>query len=113
MSEGVIPDLVAFIVDALGDARELVGLNSDQEKSCGSMLSLQNVENLGRPLRIGPVVERDDDLMGTEAVTAHTIRFGQRLEVLVRDEAVIRVNRQVACAVRGPVFDAQNLALAL
>src|SRR5438105_10069179 len=37
MREGVVPDLVAFVVDATRDRRELVCLDSDQEESCGSM----------------------------------------------------------------------------
>ena len=83
MGERVIPDLMAFVVDTLRDTGKLVGLDADQEKSCGSVFAFQNVENLWRPLRVGPIVEGDDDLIGTEAVTADSIGFRQRLEVLV------------------------------
>ena len=66
--EGVIADLVAFVVNSLRDAGEFVRLNADHEERCRRMLALQHIEDLRCPLGIGTVVKRDRDFVGTVAI---------------------------------------------
>ena len=112
MSEGVVADGVAFVIDAFGDPRKFVGLNADQKKRGLSVLPLQHVENLRRPLRIGAVVKRQNYFVWTITVTRHAIGFWQVLEILIGNYLCICIDGEVACAVSGTVFDAQDFALA-
>ena len=63
MGKGVVPDLMSLAVDAVGHVGKLVGLNPDQEKSGRSLLAFEHIQNLGRPLRIGAIVESDGDFV--------------------------------------------------
>ena len=76
------------------------------------MLLFEHVENLGRPLRVGPIIKRDRDFVGAVAVARHTVRFGQRLKDFVGDQLGVGIDREVANAGSGLVFNAQDLALA-
>ena len=106
MREGVVADLVAFVVNSLRNAREFVRLNADHEERCRRMLALQHIEDLRRPLGIGTVVKRDRDFVGTVAIAAQTVRLRQRLEYFVGDHLRVRINRQITRAVGRPLFDA-------
>src|SRR5579864_3087974 len=112
MREGVVPNGVTLAVNPFRNARELVGLNADQEKSRGRVLLLQHVENLRSPIRIGPVVKSQRNLSRTITVAPHPVRLRQVLENFVSDEMVVGIDGQIASSMRGLVFDTQNFALA-
>src|SRR5919109_1618976 len=87
MSERMVPDLVAFAIDALGDVTEFIRLDADQEKRCRSVFTLEHVQDFGRPLRIGPIVKSYRDLVAASSVARHTVRRWQRREGFVGDKA--------------------------
>ena len=64
MSEGVIPDLVAFFVDTACDIGVFVGLNTNNEEGRRSVLFLQDIENFWRPLRVRSVIEGQSNCFG-------------------------------------------------
>ncbi len=80
MRKSVVPDFVAFTVDPLRQVRILVRLDPNEEETGGSMFPLQHVKNFRSPLRIGPVVEGDSNLLWRGTVPGEPIRFGQGLE---------------------------------
>ncbi len=98
MSKGVVPDGMAFVVNTFGQAGKLVGLDADQKKCGGCVFALQNIKNLWSPLRVGAVIESKHHLLGTVAITAHAIRLGEGLEILVSNELRVRIDRQIARA---------------
>ncbi len=112
MREGVVADLVPFVVNAARQRGVVVRLNANEEEGCGRVLALQHIENFRGPLRIGTVVEGDRDLFGRGAVTRDAIGFGQVLKDLVSDQPGGGIDRDVAFAVRRARFDAQNFTLA-
>ncbi len=112
MGEGVIADLVAFVVDALGDGAVLFRLNADQEERGLNVLLLQHIEHLGRPLGVGPIVEGNRDFLGRAAVHIDFVRRRHGLEDLVADQLGIGINYDLALAWRGLAIDPQDLALA-
>ncbi len=59
----MIANLVAFIDDSPNEPRVTFGVDSDQKKSCLHVRPLQDIENLRSPLRIGPVIEGERNLM--------------------------------------------------
>src|SRR5581483_6601981 len=87
MAEGVIADLMAFVVDPPSYAAELVGLYADQEKRGRRVLAFENVQYCRGPLRIRPVVKRQGNLIRTRTVTADTVRVGQQSETFIFDES--------------------------
>src|SRR5437762_11732168 len=95
MREGVIPDRVAFPINALGKPRELIRLNPDQKESCGGVLLLEHVQDLWSPLRIRAVIERNRNFVQTVPVTAYAVRFRQVLENFVGDQLAIGIDRQI------------------
>ncbi len=113
MGKRVVADAMTFVINAFCQARELVGLNADEEKCCGSVLMLEHIEDLRRPLRIGAVVKSERDQVATVTVTRHAIRFGQVLKIFVGDHLGVRIDGEVASAGGGTILDAQNLPLAL
>src|ERR1700722_14151575 len=68
MRERVIPDGVAFFINALDQPRKLIGLNANQKKRSRRVLTFQDVQNLRGPIWIGTVVEGQDDFIGGVAV---------------------------------------------
>src|SRR5579864_4315224 len=100
MREGVVPNGVAFPINPFRDARELVGLNADQEKSRGRVLLLEHVENLRSPIRVGAVVKSQRNLRRTITVAPHPVRLGQVPENFIRDEAAVGVDGQIAGSMR-------------
>ena len=75
MGEGVVPDCIAFFVDAFRDARKSIGFDADEEKCRSRMFFLERIENLRRPLRIGPVIEGECNFVWAVAVASHAVRF--------------------------------------
>src|ERR1700729_189077 len=75
------------------------------------MLTLQHIENLGRPFRIGAIVEREHYLVRTVTVTPHPERFWQRLKIFVGDQFCLRIDGEVASAMSGAVLDPKDFAL--
>src|SRR5260370_5183847 len=113
MGKSMIPGGGSRLVDTLRQSRELVSLNADQEKGCGCVLSLQDVENFGSPFGVRSVVKGESDLIRTVSIPSHAVGLGQGLEILVRNLFRIRVNGELSGAVRLLVFYTQNLALTL
>ena len=77
------------------------------------MLTLQDVENLRRPVRIGTVVKGNRELRLARAITRHAIRQWERLEDFPIDQPGRRVSGQIAPAIRWTRLDAQDFTLAL
>ena len=74
----------------------------------------QNVQDLRRVDRIGPVVERQgDDLVVARAPAGHSHRFRERGDLLIGDQVVRRVESQRAAAALVVAADVQHLALPL
>src|ERR1035438_3825711 len=59
MGEGVVPDFMAFLVNALGNAGILFNLQPDEEEGSFDVFCFQHVENLGGPCRVWAVIEGD------------------------------------------------------
>src|SRR5665213_4525950 len=57
----MVPDFMALLIFALQQAEILIGVASNHEKRCRSVLALQDIENLRRILRVGTIVEADGD----------------------------------------------------
>src|SRR6266478_7486383 len=112
MGEGVVADLVAFVVDPSRQRRVVFRLESNEEESRRDMLGLENVKDLGSPFGIRAVVKCDRDLFGSRSIARDPIRFRQGLEDLVGDETA-RIEGDFALAIGWPSLDAQDLALPL
>src|ERR1700733_15881870 len=102
MGESVVPDVIPFAVDALGQTAEFFRLDSNQKKRSRDILTFQNIENLRGPLGIRTVVEGYGELVFAGAVARHTIGLGKALEGLAVDESGLLVDAQIALAVRRP-----------
>ncbi len=63
MGKSMVPDFMSLAVDAVGDVGKLVGLNPDQKESRRRLFALEHVQNLGRPFRVGAVVEGNGDFV--------------------------------------------------
>ncbi len=79
VSEGVVADLVAFVVDPLHDADVVLGDLTDHEEGAFDVVLLEHVEDARRPFRVGTVVEGEGYLLGVVAVKADGV--GQRVGV--------------------------------
>src|SRR4030081_50488 len=112
MSKCVVPDFMAFPVDALGQTVEILSLDSNQEERSRNMLAFQDIENFRGPCRIRTVVEGHGELVFAETIARHTIRLGQTVEGFVADESGLLVNAQITLAVGGPRLDVQDFAAA-
>src|ERR1700722_12551270 len=113
MRERVIPDGVAFFINALDQTRKLIGLNANQKKRSRRVLTFQDVQNLRGPIWIGTVVEGQDDFIGAVAVAGDSIRLRRVLEILVGNLFAVGIDREIARAVGRLLFNAENFALAL
>ena len=111
MRKRVIPDLMSLAINAAGQTPEIIRLQADQEKCCGRMLTLQNIEHLRSPLRIGAVIKRDRQLLPARSVTRHPIRFGQSVKGLKINQTCRGIYFQIAFALGGPRLNPQNLSL--
>src|SRR5579863_247823 len=113
MGVSMIADLVSLAVNALG--QRIVGfrLSPDQKECGGGVLLLKDIENLRRPLRVGPVVEGDRDLIGACPITSDAIRFRQRVHGLIADQAGGIIHGYFALPVSGRSFYVQDLAVSL
>src|SRR5580700_2938541 len=74
------------------------------------MLTLEHIENFGRPFRIGAIVEGEHHLVRTVTVTPHPERFWQRLKIFVGDQFCLRIDGKVASAMSGVVLDPKDFA---
>src|SRR5208337_3519335 len=97
MSEGVVSDLVTFVVNALGNAGIFFRFDADEEERCLHALLLQYVEDLRRPLRVGTIIEGEGDLVWRTAVHIDLVRRRQVLEDLVANQ-VVGINRDLPLA---------------
>ena len=88
MRIGVAADLMPFVDHPLQEAALGKRIFTDDEEGRGYALALQHVEDLRRPLRVGPIVERQRDLARAIAGTFDQILAGQRQETRVGDVAV-------------------------
>ena len=113
MGKGMVPDFMAFAVNALGQTAELLRLNSDQEECSRHMLAFEDIENFRGPLRIGTVIEGHGEFVLAGAIARHAIGLGQTLEVFPVDESGLLVDGELALAVGRPRLDVQDLAAAL
>src|ERR1700678_1014667 len=113
MREGMVSDGMAFVINPLSQTREFIGLNADEKKCGGSVLTLEHIENLGGPVGVGTVIESQYDFVGAIAVAAHPVRFRHGLEILVGDQLGIGINREVTSAVSRLGLDAKDFALTL
>jgi hypothetical protein len=104
--------------DALHDADVLRGLGADQHEGCLDVLVAQNIENLGRPLGIGSVVEGERDFVGVVAVLLDGVGARINVHVLIDDELLARIelvgfDLDGALAGLGKAGDADDVAVAL
>ncbi len=113
MGEGVVADLVSFVEDPLGNAWKFLDLGADLEERRLHPVLLQHVEDLRRPLGIGPVVERDRDFLFLRAAV-HVDHVGHRqvLENLVADQVGLGIDYDLALTGCRPRLDADDFARA-
>ena len=60
---GMISDLVAFRHDPPNESRVFFRVCSDEKKSRLHVCCFQDIEHLGRPFRVGSIIESEGDLM--------------------------------------------------
>src|ERR1700693_3692576 len=101
MGKCVVADLVPLAIDTAGETAELVRLDANQEERCGSMLTLQDIENLRCPVGIGTVVKGNRELRLARAITRYAIGQRERLEGFPIDQPGRRVSGKIALAIRG------------
>ena len=93
MGEGVVPDFVAFLVNALGNAGILFNFQPNEEEGGLGVFLFQHVKNLGSPRWIGAVVEGDGNfLLRGPAVHVDHVRRRHVLEDLVGDQIGIGID---------------------
>ena len=116
MGEGVIADLVTFVVHALHDAYIVLGDLADHEEGALDAVLVQDVEDARGPDWVGAVVEGDGDLFGLVGVVLDRVGQGVRLHGLARDHLrvhgnlVVVVEREGALAVLRLAGDAHDVA---
>ena len=118
MGVGVVADLVAFAHDPLHEADVVRGLRADHEEGAFDVFLLEDVEDLRRPLGIGPIVEGEGDLVGMVAVVLDGVGARIDVHVLVDDELLARVglvgiDGDGALAGLRQAGDAEDVAVAL
>ena len=95
---GVVADLVPLGHDSPNEIGIFLRVDPDEEEGRLDSVRLQNVEHLRRPLRIGPVVEGERDLMlATGALMIERREF--RESEIGRTEVAVRVEPR-SCARR-------------
>ena len=99
MGEGVVPDFVAFLVNALGNAGILFNFQPDEEEGGLDVFFFQYVENLGSPGRVGAVVEGDGNLLlRGPAVHVNFVRRRHGLKNFVADQVGVGIHLDRALA---------------
>ena len=114
----MVADLVAFAGQPLHEANVLSRLGADEEEGAFDVSLLEDVENFGRPLGVGTVVEGDGNLIGMVAVVLHGVGAGIHVHVLIVDQLLARigfvlVDGDGALAGLGQAGDAHDVALTL
>ena len=108
---GMIPDLVAFRHNPPNESRIMFRIYADEKESRLHVCRFQDVENLRRPFRIGPIIKSDRDLM--RAARALMIERRELRESFVYARSDNHPYRPPACAVHPPGFiDRNDFALA-
>ena len=85
---GVIADLVPLTQETADEAGFGDRVFADQKKGRGDVVRFEDVEDLRRPHRVGPVVERERDQPGMVAAAIDNVGGGQLRELLIGNEAV-------------------------
>ena len=85
----MIADLMAFAIDLPQDPDVFFGQLSDHEERAFDVVSLQDVQDLRRPIRVGSVVEAQRHLLRLVAILLD--RVGERIGFhrLLRDHAIV------------------------
>ena len=80
MGEGVVPQLMTFLENALDQTRLGLCLFSYHKEGRGNFFPFENIENLRSPIRIGAVIKSQSNLirMGSPAMN-HRSGLGQRI----------------------------------
>src|ERR1700690_626695 len=91
MSECVIPDLIALRKLAFYDICLLIGLATNHKKCGWSVLLLQDVENLGRPLGVWSVIKGESHLMVGGSHLLNSPGHGIGLKAFVVKYVALRV----------------------
>src|SRR5438270_356097 len=112
MCQRVIPDLVAFVVNALDQPRIVLRRNPNQEKRRRRILSFQHIEYLRGEVRVGTVVKCDCDFVRFEAVGLEFVRIRQLGEVLCADQFGAWIDGDSPRARRRTLHDAQDVTIA-
>ncbi len=73
----MISKLMAFANDAVQQAGVLLHIPAHEEKRRGHLLGFEDVENLGSPLRVRPIVERE----------RHLVSVAEALEIQCRERS--------------------------
>ena len=118
MRPGVVTDFIAFADDALHQPDVVGGFVADEQEGAFDVLLLQDVKDLGRPPRIGAVVERERKLIGMVAILFNGVGARIHIHVLVDDELLARiglvgVDFDCAFAWLGQTGNAQDIPVSL
>src|SRR4030095_3485583 len=98
MREGVVTDIMSLGQDALHQARTSLGILTDDEETRVDALLLENIEDLRRPVGIGPVVEGERELARCRPRTFDDIGCRERGVLLVDDLSGIFVDLEGSLA---------------
>ena len=110
MVEGVVADQVAGRVDLGHQVGVLHRLIAEHEEGGRRIELVERLEHVGRPARIGAVVEREHDVLaGRAAALDH--EAGRRLRVACPHHATALVDLHLALTLRGLGANRQHLAV--
>src|SRR6202012_67435 len=102
----------SFLVNALRQSGEFLGLQSNQEKSAGSVFLFKNIQNLGRISRIWTIVKSKRSLFFLPAILLDLVRLRQHCHFLGSDQSCVRVNRNRSLTWTRLPLNIKNLAVA-
>ena len=105
VGEGVIANLVAFVINPLHDADVILRHLADHKEGALHIEFRKHVQNARSPNRVGPVVKGQRHFIGMVAITLH--RVGQRIQVhaLLRDHLQWRGNLVVVIHCKRPMSE--------
>ena len=112
MREGVVTDLVAFVINAAGKLGEFFRLGPDYKKYCFGILALQYVENSGHISWVWPVVEAEGNLVFRGAVLIDLERCRIVDDGFACNQLRVRVQGNITPAPIRCSLYAENLAFA-
>src|ERR1700720_2354804 len=91
----VVSNLVSFIDNSPDESRIFFRVYSNHKERGLRVGRFQNVQNLGRPLRIRTIIKRERDLMfATGALMVQRRKLGKRC--VLRGEITVRVDGKLA-----------------